>query len=106
MGRRRVFYSESPGRAAQERSGKGEDRIAVEAGKHYDIEMDCATVADGKLDECIELPRQRIEMSKTLSKVRTRFRPVSDSIPIAVTLRSLVSATCAAERRGSLPCRF
>jgi hypothetical protein len=40
-------------------------------GKHYDVEMDCATVADGKLDECIELPGKQIEMSGKLSIVRT-----------------------------------
>ena len=33
--------------------------------------MDCATVADGKLDECIELPGKQIEMSGKLSIVRT-----------------------------------
>ena len=32
--------------------------------------MDSATVADGKLDECIELPGKQIKMSGLLSKVR------------------------------------
>jgi RHS repeat-associated protein len=43
----------------------------VEAGNHYDVEMDSATDADGKLDECIELPGKQIEMTGKLSKVRT-----------------------------------
>jgi hypothetical protein len=68
-----------PGRATQERPGEGEDGVAVEAGKHYDVEMDCATVADGKLDECIELPGKLIEMSGKLSKVRTDVFLVSVS---------------------------
>jgi hypothetical protein len=41
--------------------------------KHYDVEMDRATVADGKLDEYIRLPGQPIEKSGKLSKL-TRFR--------------------------------
>jgi hypothetical protein len=62
---------EQPGRATQERSGEGEDSVAVEDGKHYDVEMDCATIADGKLDECIKLPGKQFEMSGILSIVRT-----------------------------------
>jgi hypothetical protein len=31
---------------------EGEGGAAVEAGKHYDVEMDCAAVAHGKLDAC------------------------------------------------------
>jgi hypothetical protein len=33
--------------------------------------MDCATIADGKLDECVKLPGKQIEMSARLSKVKT-----------------------------------
>jgi len=32
-----------------------------------DIEMDCATVADGNLDECLEMPGKQIKMSGKLS---------------------------------------
>ena len=45
----------------------------IEDRKHYDIETDCATVSDGNLDECIELPGKQIEMNETLSIVRTVY---------------------------------
>ena len=35
--------------------------------------MDCATVPDGNLDECLDLPGKQIEMSGFPSKVKTRF---------------------------------
>ena len=59
------------GEAAQGRSGEGEDRIAPEAGKHYDVEMDCATAAHGKLDACVELSGDNNEMKAKVSIVRT-----------------------------------
>jgi len=58
-------------KTAEGRPGKGEDRVAAEAGKHYDVEMDCATVADGKLDACVELPGEQREMNRKVSIVRT-----------------------------------
>ena len=39
----------------------------------FDVEMDCVTVTDGELDECLQLPGKQIEMSIKLSKV-TRFQ--------------------------------
>ena len=59
------------GEAAQGRSGEGEDSIAAEAGKHYDVEMDCAAVAHGKLDACVELSGDDNEMTAKVSIVRT-----------------------------------
>ena len=56
---------------AQGGCGEGEDRIAVEAGKYYDVEMDRAAVADGELDQCGQLPGEQGEMSRQLSIVWT-----------------------------------
>ena len=59
------------GEAAQGRSGEGEDSVATEAGKHYDVEVDCATAAHGKLDACVELSGDDNETKMKVSIVRT-----------------------------------
>ena len=59
------------GESAQGRSGEGEDGVAAEAGKHHDVEMDCATAAHGKLDACIELSGDDDEIKVKVSIVRT-----------------------------------
>jgi hypothetical protein len=46
----------------QRRPGAGEDGVAVEAGKYYDIAMDRATVGDGQLDQRIELSGEQSKM--------------------------------------------
>jgi hypothetical protein len=50
------------GEAAQGASVEGEAGVAPEAGKHYDIEMDRAAAAHGRLDTCVELSGDDNEM--------------------------------------------
>ena len=59
------------GEAAQGGSGEGEDRVAPEAGKHYDVEMDRAAAVHGKLDACVELSGNGSKMKSKVSIVRT-----------------------------------
>jgi hypothetical protein len=59
------------GRTTEGRPREGEDGVATQTGNDYDIEMDCATVGDGQLDQRIELLGEQGKMSDKLSIVRT-----------------------------------
>jgi hypothetical protein len=48
--------------------------VAAEAGKHYDVEMDRAAAANGKLDTCVELSGDDNEMKAKAPILRSRFR--------------------------------
>ena len=61
--------------------------------------MDCATVADGKLDEFIELPDKQTEMSGKLSKVRADPFPVILAMVAWIALQFFVG--CSEDRSRS-----